>query len=584
MKKLNPRLTLPSLLLLFILLALASRFSPANLLPSKPTGLQLNPRAADGSVSGNYQYSNGAGKETLQFSVSADGLATFRLENVPDTEALIVNSTHHQLPHLIWQGQDVDGLGILTSEEQAALDDALKGDLAHGLAMIPMDMACQGKDAVTPAQVAALLFPLQMRFKYQVTDRSALAGELAALTQCDYGLEEEGEPGLHPTVILMTPADPVPVVLGYFPFDEIGAVEPVTTGAGVLMASFDHGLRAEFSKIPSINPFGPDPIQNEWGPCEAKCRGACGSDCTHNNCSFHIDDRCEKNMDGENDGTASLVQVYECGTHPACIEHDACYDDCNRRHGCDTFAAAVCMHAGVLDPTTAMASLFSLNISCDRKVLNTYPYGDVEDWYLGYGHQPDMQTYEYHLKEYSYVRDPINCPRKGDEPVIDPEEAEEPIISPEEETEPMADVPEAPGPASQYEGETGWAMIYEPLEVREDHFVITVDHDGSVSGFLNFDYITPVDEHVLDDGDVCTTQYHFAATISISGQLVDNKGTVTADYVPTICEHIGTCSANIGCPGGQRQVFIEIINGKLEGRWIFDEYPDLTIPFTGTKQ
>lgn len=575
MNKPNPRFILPSLLFLFLALALACSFSPTSLLSSKPAGLQLEPRAADGTVAGSYQYSNGAGKQTLQFSVSADGLASFRLEDAPESEVLIVNSKPDQLPHLIWQGQDVDGLGALSSEEQAALVDLLKGDLAHGLALIPMDMACQGADAVTPAQVAALLFPLQMRFKYFTADRSALAAGLTALADCNYNLEDEGEPAQNPPVILMTPADPVPVVLGYFPFDEVGALEAAATGAGVKLASFGHSLQVDFSIIPSIHPFGPDPIQNEWGPCEAKCRGACGPDCTHNNCKFYIDDRCEKNQDGENDGTASLVQVYECGTHQACIEHDACYDDCNRRHGCGTFAAAVCRHAGVLDPTTAMAALFGLNISCDRKVLNTYPYGDVEDWYLGYGPQPNMQTYEYHLKEYRYVEDPINCPKK---------QAEEPIIPPEEEVEPMADVPVVPNPVSKFKGETGMRLVYDPIEIREDQFEITVDNEGSLSGLFTFDYITNVNEHVLDDGDVCTTQYHFATTITISGQLVDNKGTVTADFVPTICEHIGTCSANIGCPGGQSEVYIEIINDKLDGQWMFDEFPDFTVPFSGTKQ
>jgi hypothetical protein len=154
----------------------------------------------------------------------------------------------------------------------------------------------------------------------------------------------------------------------------------------------------------------------------------------------------------------------------------------------------------------------------------------------------------------------------------------------EQKTESMVDVPEIPNPVSQYMGETGWSMIYDPIEVREDQFVLVVDNDGNVSGVFMFDYITQAYEHEMADGDVCTTQYHFAATISISGQLVDNKGTLTSDYVPTICKHIGTCSANIGCPGGQRPVYVEIINGKLEGHWIFEEEPDLTIPFTGTEQ
>ena len=568
MNKFNPRFSLFSIFILFVLLALACRFSPTNLLSSKPSGLQLEPRAADGSVSGSYQAS---GKAPVQFSVSADGLATFRLEDAHDNEALIVNSKPDQLPHLIWQGQDLDGLGILTSDEQSVLDNLLKGELAYSLAMIPLDMACQGEDAVSTAQVAALLFPLQMRFKYQTPDRSALAAELVGLTSCDYGREEEADPAQQPTVILMTPADPVPVVLGYFPFDAAGAVEFSPTSAGVLMAPFDQALRTEFPHFPSIHPFGPDPIQNEWGPCEAKCRGACGPDCTHNNCKFYIDDRCEKNQDGENDGTASLVQVYECGTHPACIEHDACYDDCNRRHGCGTFAAAVCRHAGVLDPSTAMATLFSLNISCDRKVLNEHPYSDVEDWYLGYGPQPNMQTYEYHLKEYRYVEDPINCPRKI---------SEEPIIPPEEQPEPTAFVPqEQPKSGDFYKGVTGLTMFYEPIEIRADQFEITVDPDGIVSGLFIYDYITASYEE-----DDCTIQYHFAATIEIHGILIDKKGTVNGDHVFTTCKLIGSCQGNIQCGSGPMELYIELMGDKLEGLYRFNEYPDLTIPFTGTKQ
>ena len=148
MNKLNPLFILTIFLLVFVFLVLGCNFSPASLLSNEAAGLQLEPRAADGFVSGSYQSS---GKKPVQFSVSANGLATFRLEDSPDSDTLIVNSTPDQLPHLIWQGQDVDGLGVLTGEEQAVLDDLLNSDLAHGLAMIPLDMACQGQDAVTPA-------------------------------------------------------------------------------------------------------------------------------------------------------------------------------------------------------------------------------------------------------------------------------------------------------------------------------------------------------------------------------------------------------------------------------------------------
>ncbi len=571
MTKHNPIFPLTGILILLVLAALACNFSPKSPLPSEAPGLQLEPRGADGSVSGSFRYANGTGDETLLFSVSTDGLASFRLQDASDADTLIVNSKAEQLPHLIWQGQDLDGLGALTGEEQAALDDLMQGDLAQGLALIPLDLACQGADAISPAQVAALLLPLQMHIKYHVTDRAAFAAELAAQANCTYDLEETGEPGQTPAVILMTSANPVPVVLGYFPFDDVGAVEAAPTGAGVLMAPLDQALRSEYPNIPAISLFESEPIQNVWGPCEAKCRGACGADCTHNNCKFSIDDRCEKGMDGGNSGYASLVKVYKCGTHPVCIEHDACYDDCNRRHGCGTFAAAVCRHAGVLDPSNAVATIFSLNISCDRKVINTHPWDDVENWALGYGPQTDIQVFEYHVKEYSYVRDPINCPREGDL---------EPPIPPEELPEPAPEVTqEEPVSGDTYEGETGLTKFYEPIEVRTDQFVITVAPDGIVSGLFTYDYITPSYQE-----DNCTIQYHFAATIDVHGILIDNKGTVNGDTVFTTCKLIGSCQGNIGCPGGRMELYIEISDGKLEGRYIFAEFPELEITFTGTKK
>ncbi len=571
MNKCSPRFKLTLIAILLALFVLACNFSATRLPPATATGLNLNQRASDGSVAGSYHYTNGTGNETLQFSVSAEGLASFRLEDASDSETLIVNAKPEQLPHLIWQGQDIDGIGALSSAEQSALDDVLKGDLAHGLAMIPLDIACQGEDAVTPEQLAALLLPLQMKFKYQVTDRSAFAAELAALSDCDYGLERDGESPQGMPVIVMTPANPVPIVLGFFPFDEIGALEAQTTGAGVMMAPFDQALRANYPGITLTSSFSSDPIQNEWGPCEAKCRGACGPDCTRSNCKAYVDDRCEKNPEGENDGYASLVQIYECGTHPACVEHDACYDDCNRRHGCNTFAAAVCRHAGVLDPSNAMATIFSLNISCDRKVINTHPWDDVENWVLGYGPQPNIQVYEYHFEDYRYVRDPINCPRKGDL---------EPPIPTEEQPEPTVFVPqEEPISGEKFEGETGLTLFYEPLEVRADQFEITVDPDGIVTGLFTYDYIT----HAYEE-DNCTIQYHFAATIDVHGILIDDKGTVNGDHVFTTCRLIGSCQGNIQCGSGPMELYLEKVGDKIEGRYLFTDFPDLIIPFTGNKK
>jgi hypothetical protein len=339
------------------------------------------------------------------------------------------------------------------------------------------------------------------------------------------------------------------VVLGYFPFDEVGAVEPTAIGTGVLMASYNQSLWADFSNIPALNPFGSDPIQNEWGPCEAKCRGACGPDCTHNNCKFYIDDRCEKNQDGENDGTASLVQVYECGTHPACIKHDACYDDCNRRHGCGTFAAAVCRHAGVLDPTTAMAALFSLNISCDRKVLNEHPYEDVENWVLGYGPQPDMQTYEYHIKEYRYVEDPIKCPR--------PDQLTD-------ETNPDASLDESILQGVVYKGTANFYNIIDHPDIENytSEVDITVADNGQLAGLVSVHMLQP-----YEGEDDCKGYWDISINVSLSGQLINGYGVLESTLHYLSENNYSNCEgANPGMEGSAQQyITVQMIGDTITG-------------------
>ena len=127
------------------------------------------------------------------------------------------------------------GLGVLSDKEKALLDNLDDSKLAHGLAMIPLDVACQGDESPNPAQMAALLYPLQLRFKYQSTDRAAKASELLALSQCNYGNADK-ETGKSSSIIMMTPSNPVPVVLGYFPCDEVGAVESSTAQGGARLA------------------------------------------------------------------------------------------------------------------------------------------------------------------------------------------------------------------------------------------------------------------------------------------------------------------------------------------------------------
>lgn len=62
--------------------------------------------------------------------------------------------------------------------------------------------------------------------------------------------------------------------------------------------------------------------RNEFGPLDARCRGACGGDCP---------DTCERTEFNEcsDQGTDILVvERYVCGTHQGCRDHDDCLDAC----------------------------------------------------------------------------------------------------------------------------------------------------------------------------------------------------------------------------------------------------------------
>lgn len=63
----------------------------------------------------------------------------------------------------------MDGMGALTDEEQNAMAELMNTGLVESL-LLPLDVACQGEDQVVPAQVAAVLYPVQMLYKFQIPE------------------------------------------------------------------------------------------------------------------------------------------------------------------------------------------------------------------------------------------------------------------------------------------------------------------------------------------------------------------------------------------------------------------------------
>ncbi len=444
-------------------------------LPGEEAGstLSLSPPAGDGSVSGSYTI----GDQKMLFSVTADGFATYHIEGAPESEWLAVSLNDDQTAVISWKGILLDGHGALTDEEQTALDELMRGELAPGLEMIPLDIGCQGGDQIDPRQVAALLVPLQLRFKYQITARSAEALELMARSECGYG-SWETDKAEKVSVVQLSPSSPVPAVFGYFPLDEAGGVDPPASSlkgghTACLPASTDGGILLGARPV-NIDGTGIEPD----GPCGAKCRGACGADCEPNNCTEKEDLRCEADEGGQKTGMQVKYKIYECGVHQACIDHDACYDDCNRDYGCDTWGASACMRG-----------------FCDSKVIALHSVGEGMVWAHGYGLKTAQESYEYLDESFEKKLDLEECPT-ADEAAPEPD-------------------PDASLPAGTYIGKFPWnEELIDELIVNE--IIIEVSSDGLVNGLA-----TRHSTNTTVHSERCTTYYEYWISYDISGQIAD---------------------------------------------------------------
>ena len=375
--------------------------------------ISLDKPGPDGSLSGSYQYYSVLGGQTVNFSVSAEGDAVFQVDDIPDSEKLIIDFTDEATASMTWNGITFDGLGPLTKEELAALENLMESDLAHGINIIPLDAACQGENKIDPKQVAALLYPLQMRFKYLITNREEEGMRLGSFSQCDYG--ESGENTAEfSSVIQLTPSAPVPVVIGYFPFDVDGAIEnPLSQIPGAKTACLGTNPGGPALLGPSLVD-GPETWVStkvdEFGPCEAKCRGACGADCDLDNCSLTNELRCELDGSGQNTGYETKILIYDCGLHKGCIEHDACYDRCNVAFGCNSWGATACRH-------NWRGDFFGnpMQENCDQQAMIVEGFGNPILWMYGFGPKSSRETFEYTDKEYQKQYNPEKCPEPGAE-------------------------------------------------------------------------------------------------------------------------------------------------------------------------
>ena len=426
--------------------------------PVDPGDFFIDAPAGDGSVSGAYRLFDSQGGELVLFEVSSDRVATFRVENAPESETLTAVLNDAQSATMTWNGQTWDGYGPLTGSEQAALESLMANDLWDGLEAIPLKAGCRRENAPTPEQVAALLVPLQMGIKYQIADRAAEMNNLKFYALCE--LETRGEWNKIPSLVQMSAAAPVPVVVGYFPFDDEGAVEETTSrAAGSEIACLEQVPSMMVDPLAALrgrSNLSDDKVEirlDETGPCDAKCRGACGADCHPDNCEETTHIICERDGMGNYTGWEIRVISYTCGLHEGCIEHDLCYDACNALLGCGTWTAAVCRHAHLRSPRTDP----SVPALCDEGAIAKFGIGNTTQWVQGIGPQPIQRIFDYTDPSFPRYENPGKCP-PGDkaetekEPVGDPQD-EDPVDQPpieekESETEKaepdLPSVPDAP--------------------------------------------------------------------------------------------------------------------------------------------
>ena len=384
------------------------------------------PGLGGGTVKGNYQASEG--EASIQYSISKDGVVTFS----DGERELTASITADKKANVVWNDMTLDGDGALTADEQAALKDFSDGELGEALLVLPFNLACkQVADRPTPEQMAALLVPLQMHLKYTVTDRWAEVQRLAAMSDCPQVIagSAQNADDEEPPLFEVSPSSSVPFIMGYFPFDEKGSVEAESRtdspgeGSSLTAPALNGSLKPASRCAPAasltnafLQPFVVFPQDdddddsgetkkqklithpvNELGDCGAKCRGACGIDCTTTNCTESNGERClVDKKTKKNTGYKEPLIIYTCGVHTGCIWHDGCYDACNEQYGCDSWMATYCMHGSLS--------------SCDEQAC--YDHGMIKctKWAAGYGPFERQEVFQYSDLSNPIEPDLVTCP------------------------------------------------------------------------------------------------------------------------------------------------------------------------------
>lgn len=367
---------------------------------SVPAGspITLSGRATDGTVSGTYE--DPLTQLSFSFSVRATGddsaVASYTLHtDYGDSLSFQVSLSGRSSAVIVMPDLEasITGMGPRPEDFGAQMLLAwLDGIFGPAIRAIPLELNCGAGFA--PAEIAALLVPWQVVYKYELGPGTRYgdvrsAAEAATCTTFPFA-------GASPTqlpppstkragsgLINLGNDDNLPTVFGFFPLDAVGSKEDDVSAA---VGPFAVGT--EYEVCSSACGAAASLINTTRGPCESMCRGACGADCEPNNCRSATGlSQCEVDPSGANTCFKLVYTDYVCGTHPACIAHDDCYDECNRTHNCGSFEASLCMHA--------MGHSVPFFVSCDQRVIDHYGLSQGLSWAMGDGPFTDSQTYRY---------------------------------------------------------------------------------------------------------------------------------------------------------------------------------------------
>jgi len=294
--------------------------------PPGAGALKLTASGSAGKLAGTYAFHDGSAELSFEAALNAERQVHEAIFTTASGETLCaVELIGGEQAKLTVGEVEMDGRGPLKVDQLNALTGLGRSEAGAALALAPLEIACTlsaGEDEEPDARVAALLLPWQMLIKY--SPDYARISDLVPQASCTLlapaappearTVPSEIKSFAAPTVLQLASEDPIPHVLGYWPFDGTGAALKTTE------------------------------IAQEW-QCQADCEGACGQGCGHQACTPAFEWTCLQDEQGGHDGRRAGSIHWLCGTHPGCREHDSCYSRCNEDHECGSWAGAQCRRA-----------------------------------------------------------------------------------------------------------------------------------------------------------------------------------------------------------------------------------------------